>query len=278
MTAESFNIAFVIWRESIEALLVVGILNAWLAHRPDPERRRGRVWLWSGVGAGVVGAILLAAALLTLGESFGPDAQEYFQTAIVLVAAMLIVQMVFWMRRHGRTLKTELHNSLSAAAKRSHWSGVFMLAALAVMREGGEAAVFLYGALASSAGSTPSAVVAAATGFAAAGATYWALQVGGRTLSWRLFFRVTEVMLLVLAGSLLVMGLDHLVSLGLVPPLRSRLWDTSHIVPDSGAFGGLISGVTGYRARPDLAELLAYVVYWSAILWMLYRPRPARSA
>ena len=178
MGMQDFNIAFVVWRESIEALLVIGILNAWIGHRPEAERRRGRAFLWAGVGAGVVGAVALAAALIAVGEELSDDAQVWFQTTIVLIAAALIVQMVFWMRRHGRTLKRELHTKLDEAADRSNWAAVFVLAAIAVMREGSEAAVFLYGTMVSSGTSLVRSIVAAALGLALAFATYGMLQVG----------------------------------------------------------------------------------------------------
>ncbi|ENS54778.1 FTR1 family protein [Brucella melitensis F1/06 B10] len=167
MNVQDFNILFVIWRECIEALLVVGILNAWLSHRPAQEQRTGRIWLWSGVAAGLAGALVLAFLLLTVGDMLSDDAQDYFQTAIVLLAAGLIVQMVFWMRKHGRTLKKELHASLTDVADKANWLGVFALAALAVMREGSEAAVFLYGTMAGISASNYNALVAALIGLAA---------------------------------------------------------------------------------------------------------------
>ena len=105
---------------------MIGILNAWIGHRPEAERRQGRGFLWAGVAAGVVGAVALAAALVTVGEELSDDAQVYFQTTIVLIASALIVQMVFWMRRHGRTLKRELHAKLDNAADRSNWVAVFV--------------------------------------------------------------------------------------------------------------------------------------------------------
>ena len=185
MGMHDFNIAFVVWRESIEALLVIGVLSAWIGHRPEADRRRGRAFLWSGVAAGVVGAAALAAALITVGEALSDDAQVWFQTAIVLVASALIVQMVFWMRRHGRTLKRDMHAKLDAAADGSNWAAVFALAAIAVMREGSEAAVFLYGTMVSSGSSVLRSVVAAALGLGLAIATYGLLQVGARVFSWR---------------------------------------------------------------------------------------------
>jgi len=272
MGMQDFNIAFVVWRESIEALLVIGILNAWIGHRPEAERKQGRAFLWAGVGAGVVGAVALAAALIAVGEELSDDAQVWFQTAIVLIAAALIVQMVFWMRRHGRTLKRELHAKLDAAAGRSNWTAVAALAAIAVMREGSEAAVFLYGTMVSSGASLVRSIVAATLGLALAIATYGMLQVGGRIISWRAFFRVTEVMLLLLAGALLLTGVDNLVSLGVIPQLSGRMWDTSPILTDGGALGGLVAALTGYRAKPVLVQLLALGGYWIVMIWLLRRP------
>ncbi|RUW77226.1 FTR1 family iron permease, partial [Mesorhizobium sp. M4B.F.Ca.ET.049.02.1.2] len=99
-----------------------------------------------------------------------------------------------------------------------------------------------------------------------------------KVLSWRTFFQVTEVMLLFLAGSLLLSGIDHLISLGLLPSLSRRLWDTSLLLPDSGMAGGLISGLIGYRARPVLIELLTFAAYWALVTWLLYRPHSIQQA
>ena len=60
--------------------------------------------------------MLLGWALVAFGDSLPEEAQQAYQAAVVLVAAALIVQMVVWMRRHGRTLKRDLEASLSDAA------------------------------------------------------------------------------------------------------------------------------------------------------------------
>ena len=273
------NIAFVIWRESVEALLVVGILNAWLV-RQTADAARGRVYLWSGVAIGLVLAIIFGLLLVAGGEALSEEGLQLYQTAAVLVAAGLIVQMVLWMRKHGRTLKQDLEASLQRAADQRSWWGIFALALIAVAREGMETVVFLYGTLAAA---RLDAIVAplltALLGFAAAIATYWLLQVGSRVLSWRVFFRVTEIVLLFLAASLLLTGLDNLIDLGLLPALSGRLWDSSGLLPDTGPVGGLISALTGYRARPDLSQILVYALYWGAMWLVLFRPsRPARPA
>ncbi|HXW23904.1 MAG TPA: FTR1 family protein [Xanthobacteraceae bacterium] len=272
------NVAFVVWRESVEALLVIGILDAWLARQQDIAGR-GRMFLWAGVAAGLAVALALGAVFVLFGEAIPDDAQQVYQTAAVLLAAGLIVQMVFWMRKHGRTLKRELETALQDAAARAGWWSIFALAAIAVAREGSETVVFLFGTLAASRSGTISAAVAAAViGFILALATYYALQVGSRILSWKTFFAITEVMLLFLAASLLVTAADYLTDLGILPRLSGRLWDSSAILPDGGPVGGLVGALTGYRARPDLLELLVYGLYWGAVYWALFSSRPETKA
>jgi len=276
MNTQLGNIVFIVWRESIEALLVIGILNAWLTQQGDAARR-GRGFLWAGVGAGLVTAFALGAGLISLGDHLDPDTMELYQTGLVLLAALLIVQMVFWMRKQGRTLKRDLEGALQGAADRNNWWGVFALAAIAVAREGSETVVFLAGTISAARnGALGVAIGAAAVGLAIAVATYGVLQLGGRYLTWRTFFRITETMLLLLAGALLVTATDKLMGLDLLPPLSGRLWDTSFVVPDSGPVGGLIAGLTGYRAKPDLSQVLALALYWGAMLWLL-RPKGAKS-
>jgi high-affinity iron transporter len=254
------QILFVVWRESIEALLVIGILHAWLTHNASPA---ARAYLWGGVVAGLVAAAALSVVLTRFGAALPPMGQDLFQMALMLIAAALVVQMVFWMRRHGRSLKRDIEAGLSAQLARGRVVGIFLLAMVAVMREGAETAVFLQGILAAS-GWSWAALTAVAAAFAAAAASYGLLQLGRRRLSWRMFFRVTEVMLLLLASSLFVTGAGYLVSLGLVP-LRPPVWDMSALLDDATPLGGVVAGLTGYRSAPDPVTLVAWVVFWGGI-------------
>lgn len=275
--------AVIIWRESVEALLVIGILHAWLVHEAgDKGRSRGTLYLWGGVAAGLAAAVGLGAVLVFAEDLFGEDGQDYFQAGMVLVAALLIVQMVVWMRRHGRTLKKDITSGLTTASQNEHWWGVFTLALIAVAREGSETAVFLYGSLAGASGASFwGTAFTAALGFAAALATYWLLQLGSRLFSWRHFFVFTEVMLLLLAFSLLLTGVDRLSGLGLLPFSTAPLWDTSMLLNDTSPVGSLVAALTGYRSRPDITQVVVAVLYWGSIFLLLRgarRPQPARAA
>lgn len=281
MTGQLGLIAFVVWRESVEALLVVGVLNAWLVHKATGvDTGRARLFLWGGVAGGLAVACAFAAALVGFEDLFGEEGQDYFQIVMVFLAAVLILQMVVWMRRHGAGLKTELETGLSAASQRQNWWGVAFLALAAVAREGSETVVFLYGTVTSLAGSALIAAIGASLlGLVLAIATYGLLQLGGRLLSWRLFFRLTEIMLLFLAAAMVVTGVDRLVGLDIVPLLSRPLWDTSALLDDTRPLGGILAALTGYRARPDLTQIAAFALFW-LVAWLACRPaaRPARPA
>ncbi len=268
------QIIFIVWRESVEALLVIGILNAWIGH--DAAYARGRRYLWGGVLAGLAAAVALGFGLLEASAVLSGPGLEYFQTGLVFLAGLLIVQMVFWMRRHGRTLKRNLEQGLGDAARNGRWWTISLLALIAVAREGSETVVFLYGMFAAgpAVGTWP-VIGGLAVGIALAALTYGILQLGGRVLSWRLFFKVTEVLLLLLACGLFTTGVGNLVSLGLIPYM-DPLWDTTWLLDDASRFGGVVASLTGYRAFPDPATLGTWIVYWGLVA-MVFRRQTRRS-
>lgn len=256
------NALFIVWRETAEAMLVVGILYAWLRRRPDA--RLGMRYLWGGVALGAGLALMLALVMLGIASLLSGDGLEYFQLAMMAVAAGLIVQMVFWMRRHGRTLRKELESDMARQASAARWWGLLLVVALAVGRESAETVVFLYGLGAQAEGAINLPLVLA-LGLALALATFWVLQQGGRWLSWRRFFRISEALLLLLAGALLVNSVEKLIGIGVLPALIDPVWNTSALLDDSSRFGGLVASFTGYRARPALLALIVLAGYWTII-------------
>jgi high-affinity iron transporter len=232
-------------------------------------------YLWGGVAAGAALAISLALVMLGIASSLSGNALDYFQLAIMLVASGLIVQMVFWMRKRGRTFKKDLESNMARNAGAANWWGLLIVVALAVGRETAETVVFLYG-LGAEKGGIANLPIVLVLGLGAAFATFWLLQQGSRVLSWRMFFRVSEILLLLLAGALLVSGVEKLIALDVLPVLVDPVWDTSRLLDDSGRIGGLIASFTGYRSRPALLPLLVLAAYWAIVWWAL--GRAGRSA
>lgn len=255
------NALFVVWRESLEALLIVGILYAWVRQN-DPKG--GVHALWIGVVAGVAAALGLAWVMVVVQDELSGRMLEWFQVAIVLLAAALITQMVLWMQKHGRNMKRSLEQEVSRASERSGRFGVAVITALAIAREGAETVVFLYGM--GQAGDWRSLVLGGGAGLVLAVITSWVLARGLRFFTYRNFFRITGILLFIFAAALLVSGVERLIGMGVLPPLIEPLWDTSALLDDFSGAGKLAAMLVGYRAQPALTLVVAYVAYWVVVL------------
>jgi high-affinity iron transporter len=273
---------FIVWRESIEAMLVIGILYAWLKNQhaasTSKNTNQGMRYLISGIGAGIILALLLATIMLKIQTQLASESLEYFQLVMVLLAAVLIVKMVFWMRRHGRHLKQHLETGMQRASDKRSYIAMAVLAAIAVGREGAETVIFLYGTglsfahnqTANSGDGFIAFIGGASAGFILAYISFLALSKGTRYFSWQLFFKVSEALLLLLAAALIVDSVDKMIALDWLPALIDPVWDTRNILDDSSRFGGVIAAFTGYRAQPALMIVLVYIGYWLMIkLWLI---------
>lgn len=185
--------------------------------------------------------------------------------------------MVLWMKQHGRTLKRDMEQSLQQSKRDANWWSVGVLVALAIAREGSETVIFLYGLGFGQSGHVDSAqMLAVVIGLALAFLTFYVLQLGGKFFSWRLFFRVTEIMLLFLGAGLFQTGVDKLIDKEILPTLVDQVWNTSALLDDSSTLGSLVATLTGYRAHPALMNLLAYALYWALFIYWCAVPTGAR--
>jgi high-affinity iron transporter len=263
---------FIVWRESVEALLVIGILQAWVSQQPQGDRLAK--YLWAGVVLGLMLSGLLAVLILFAGEAMSGSASEWFQAALALVASLLIVQMVGWMHRHGRTLKHDLRRHADSHLARQGGAGLLLLAMLAVSREGSETVVFLYGAGAQLRGPQLGLfAIGGAMGLVLSALTIALLHSSRRFISWQRFFAISEAVLLVLGAALLVSGTERiggqLLALDLPEMMYSlvgdALWDSSAFLSDSHGLGGFLAGFAGYRATPSGMTLLVLAGYWLTV-------------
>ncbi|WP_338498581.1 FTR1 family protein [Pseudomonas sp. WP18] len=272
---------FIVWRESVEALLVIGILQAWVS-----QQRQARSllrYVWGGAGLGLLLSGVLAGLIMLAGEAMSGAANEWFQAALALLASGLIVQMVGWMHRHGPMLKRDLTRHADQRLGRQGGLGLLMLALLAVSREGSETVVFLYGAGARLQGpSLGLFAVGAVAGLALALLTVSLLHGSRRFISWSRFFAISEAILLLLGAALLVSGIERVGGqlLAMDWPeavyrgIGDALWDSSALLDDGHGLGGFLADFTGYRASPSALTLLAWLGYWGLVAGWL-RPRKA---
>ncbi|HML11627.1 MAG TPA: FTR1 family protein [Stellaceae bacterium] len=247
--------AIIVFREVLEAALIIGIVMA--ASRG--ASRRG-LWVSGGIAAGVFGACLVALfaeAIAAAAEGMG---QELFDAGILFAAVGMLGWHNVWMSSHGRELAAsamKLGTDVRSGA-RPLWALAFVVA-LAVLREGSEIVLFLYG-IALGGNGEPVAmaiggIVGLALGVVAGTAIYWGLVA----IPMRLLFRVTSWLVLLLAAGLASQGAAFLMQADLLPPLGSNLWDTSWLLSDQSLVGRVLHTLIGYTAQPAGIQLVFYV-------------------
>lgn len=281
------QVIFIVARESVEALLVIGILWAWMTHRRPAGS--GKAWLLGGIAAGFALAAALALTLIGVTHVLGGPARSWFEIAMRVIAAALIVQMVLWMRAHGRGLRREIEDGLDRSVAAANGWGIFALAMIATGREGSETVVFLYGSFLQLHGIGDYAAFAGASalGLGIALGLFWALQVGASVISWKWFFRLTEWMLLCLGSALFLSAMGkllsaHLSAYDLPGWIYATAWDSSGLLSDSSTPGSLLATLAAYRSQPIVWDLLVLLFYWSLtgalLTWQTRRVAAAHPA
>ena len=269
-----FETLLIVWRESLEAALIVGVLLTYLARS---GQRSGIPYVWAGSLLAVLAALACGVASNDAASHLDADLQELVQAGILFLAVAVLTWMVLWMHRNAAGLGGDLRRKADQALATGRLVGVATIAFVAVFREGLETVLFLWGVLVQRADLTALPFVAAGLGGAAlAIATAWLFFRGFRFLSLRRFFRVTGVLLLLVAAGLLVSGVNKLIGLGYLSPIVSQVWSTGWLVRDDSPLGAFLAALVGYRSRPSLAEVLAFVAYVPLMLWALHRVDRAR--
>lgn len=267
----------IVWRESVEALLVIGILYAWL--RRQSGQQRALLHLWGGVGAGLLLAGLLAALMALAGNWMSGPGGEWFQAGLSLLACALILQMVHWMARNGGQLRQQLHQQADSALQHGRLASLALLAALAMAREGSETVIFLYGVSASAASQADLASLLLGAGLGLL--CFALLQAGSRFIARRQFFLVSEVLLLLLGGALLMSAVDRASGQWMAMDLPEQLyallseplWDSSALLDDGSKPGALLASLSGYRAMPSALQVGLLGCYWLLAWNLLRQPR-----
>src|SRR6478735_4870932 len=218
-------------REGLEAALIVGIVAAFLRQQARIDALR---WVWVGV------------ALKLVSEQLPYRQQEGLETVVALVAVGMVTFMIFWMRKHARGLKRELEGSARSALAAGSVLALIAMAFFAVIREGFETAVFLLAAF--DASTRPAAAGGGAVlGVLVAVALGWGIYRGGVKINLARFFRVTSVVLVLVAAGLL-----------------------------ASALSALLTGMLGLQPRPVEAEVAVYLLYAIPMLLVVLWPRGLR--
>jgi high-affinity iron transporter len=264
-------------REGVEAALIVSIIAAYLVKTGNAAYLR-RVWLGAGAAIGL-SAIAGVALYLSVG-GLKPPYEQVFEGATLLLAAVVVTWMLFWMRRQAAGVSGQLRAAVDRAVGSSGEAGLVLLAFTAIIREGIETSLFLVGQLeaaghAGDAGPV-SVLVGAVVGLAIAAAIGYGFYRGTRRIDLAIFFRWTGIALVFIAAGLLSQGLHEFIEVGAIRVGNANAFDISSVLPDNAGIGQFLRALVGYSAAPEVLTLGAHIAYLLIVLGLYLRPlRPS---
>lgn len=264
----------IVFREVFEAGLIIGIV---LAVTQDVAGRMSAIY--GGLLGGLTGAGLVAAFAGALSSAYAGYGQELFNAAILAVAVVMLAWHNIWMARHGREMAQEMRSVGQAVAKGSKsLLALAVVVGVAVMREGSEVALFLYGLAISNGGSglelLAGGLLGIALGAVVSGMTWYGLV----NIPVKSLFQVTSTLIAIMAAGMASQCAAFLEKAGVATILDRNLWDTSAVLSEKSLFGRMLHTLLGYSDQPSVLQGLVYVVTLAMIFALMRLLRPPAPA
>jgi high-affinity iron transporter len=229
-----------------------------------------------GLVAGASGAVGLAAMADALNEALSGMGQEAFNAGVLMLAVVMLAWHHAWMARHGAELSRELRSvgdGLRTGAR--SLAALALVVALAVLREGAEVVLFLYGVAAGGTASGP-LLAGGLLGLAGGAALGTLMYLGLLRIPPRQLFSVTGWLLVCLAAGMAAQAAGYLVQAGFLPAIAEPVWDSSAWLSVQGLPGQLLHALVGYDDRPNAMQLLFFTATFAGILLLARRVRSGR--
>jgi high-affinity iron transporter len=252
----------IVFREVIEAGIVVGVVMA-----VTRGIRGANSWISAGIAAGIGGSLLVAAFAEIIANALAGVGQEVFNGSILAIAVVMLAWHNIWMASHGRQMATEMRQ-IGEEVK----SGTRSLAALAivvgvaVMREGSEIVLFLYGLSVAGGSSAASLALGSFLGLVAGCGVSALTFLGLVAIPARHLFRATTILITLLAAGLAAQSVLFFEQAGLITGLSQTAWDTSAILSDTSLFGRVLHTLIGYADQPSVMQVVVYLVTLAVIV------------
>jgi high-affinity iron transporter len=260
-------------REGLEAALIVGIIAAFLGQE---GRRDALRQVWIGTAAAVVICIGIGAGLQIVSQDLPQQQQEGLETVVGAFAVAMVTCMIIFMRRHARDLKGDLEGAAASALASGSTRTLVLMAFLAVLREGFETAVFLLATFHASGDATTS-WLGAVIGILLAAAIGYGIYRGGVRLNLARFFRVTGLVLVVVAAGLVMTAVHTANEASWLSVGQVQAFGLSWLVRPGTPLSSLLTGVLGIQPYPVWIEVIAWLVYLVPMIVIVAWPSRRRS-
>jgi high-affinity iron transporter len=255
----------IVFRELIEAGLIIGIVLA--TTRGVPRRT---LWVTYGILSGIAGACMVAVGANWLNGLMAGTGQEIFNAAILMVAVFMLGWHNVWMMRQGRQIAGHM-KALGAAVTKGTTSlaALAVVVGVAVLREGAEVVLFLYGIALSGDNNTLSMVLGGGVGLFLGVLVAYLMYVGLLHIPTRHIFKVSSWLIALLAAGMATQAIGYMEQAGLITLWSQTVWDTSMVLDSGSVFGKVLHTLVGYTDRPSMMQLLVYILTLGTIFGLM---------
>lgn len=263
----------IVFREALEASLIVGIIMTALARLNQYQ------YLTHVIASTVVAMVVSFFAgiiLMSLTESVQGNVGKIIEGLISLAASSVLTYMVFWMAKQAQKIKSDLEVRVEEVVSRGEFIAIVSLPFLAVFREGAETVLFLKAVAIQNSGAI--SFGGGISGLALAVALALAIFLGGKRIPLRPFFHYTGILILFIAAGLLAYGIHELQEVGWIPTIIYPVWNINHVINEKEGIGAFLKALFGYNGNPSLVEVVAYAVYLVMIPLFLRLKRQPQTA
>jgi high-affinity iron transporter len=245
----------IVFREVFEAGLIVGIVLA--VTRTVSGRNR---WIGGGVLAGVLAACVVAVFAGAISHLFAGMGQELFNATILCIAVVMLTWHNVWMARHGSELAGELRAAGQAVVEgRKSLLALAIVVGVAVLREGSEVVLFLYGVIAADAESSWSVALGGFLGLALGITVCLLTYFGLLRIPARALFTTTTVLIALLSAGMAAQAAAFLERANWLTALDNVVWDSGWLLSDSSFVGRALHVLIGYTDQPTAMQLAVYL-------------------
>ncbi|MDX1902174.1 MAG: FTR1 family protein [Gammaproteobacteria bacterium] len=248
--------AIIVFREIFEIAIIMCVVLA--ATRELKNRNK---WIWLGIAGGSVGAVIFALITQTIAHFTGNVGQLYFNAGILFVAVIMIGWTVVWMKQHGKMIVSnmkKMSHSVAIGEKPLHI--LSLIIGLAVLREGSEIVVFLYGLIAAGQATWYTGLLGGILGLSLGIAFGLCMYYGLLRISMKYLFQIPSILLTLIAGGMAANAAGKLVNAGFLPAIIPSMWDTSAILSQHSLMGKFLFILIGYQDHPNGMQVIFYLI------------------
>ncbi|MFX1337856.1 MAG: FTR1 family protein [Promethearchaeota archaeon] len=260
---------FLGFREGLEAVLVLVII---LLYLKNSDQRYYNKYVYIGSILAVISSVVFAIIFTVLLGGFTGILEGTFEGTTFIISGIFIITLILWVSKEGPKMKEHLEEKVEQSIQKEKIFSVTVLSFIIIIREGIELVLLLTGA--TKVGDLdPNAVIfGSLIGIGIALIIGILTFFGIKTINLSVFFKITNVILILFAAGLITYGIHELIEAGIVNPIIAEVWNIKHILPEDfpdgdpttpewlEITGSLFKALFGYNANPSLLEVIIYPV------------------